>query len=109
MIATREEALGIAVQARQGLERLYGPRLRGVYLYGSAARDQLTEDSDIDIAVILDEIPSRFAEHDRASQLGCDLSLEYNTVVTFFFATENDFQRGRFAIHRDIKTEGICL
>lgn len=109
MVMTRDEALEIATKARRGLEALYGPRLRGVYLYGSAARDQLTEDSDIDIAVILDEIPSRFREHDRASALGSDLGLEYDTIVTFFFATDGDFQRGRFAIHRDIKTEGIRL
>ena len=98
----------VASKVRQGLEKLYGQRLRGVYLYGSAARDQLTADSDIDIAVILDEIPSRCAEHERTSQLGADLSLEYNTVVLFFFATQEDFERGRFGIHRAIKEEGIA-
>lgn len=107
MVATRQQALEIAGKARQGLEKLYGPRLRGVYLYGSAARDQLTADSDIDIAIILDEIPNRFAEHERTSQLGSDLSLEHNTLVSFFFASDGDFQSGRFAIHREINAEGI--
>ena len=87
--------------------RTTGARLRGVYLYGSAARDQLTPDSDIDIAIILDEIPNRFAEHERTSKLGSDLSLEYNTLVSFFFASDSNFQGGRFAIHRDISAEGI--
>ncbi len=45
----------IAAKVRAGLEKIYGPRLRGVYLYGSAARDELTSESDIDIAVVLDE------------------------------------------------------
>ena len=53
-----------------------------------AARDQLTPDSDIDIAVILDALPDRFAEHERTSELGAALSLEYDTVVLFFFAEE---------------------
>ena len=104
MVTTRQQALDIATKARRGLEKLYGPRLR---LYGSAARDQLTADSDIDIAIILDEIPSRFAEHERTSQLGSDLSLEYNTLVSFFFTSDSDFQSGRFAIYRDINAEGI--
>jgi hypothetical protein len=73
-----------------------------------AARNQLTPDSDSDIAVILDEITTTFDEHERVSQLGADLSLDHDTLVTFFFATEADFQRGRFAIHRYIKEEGIC-
>ena len=108
MVTTRQQALDIAAKARRGLEQLYGRRLRGVYLYGSAARDQLTPDSDIDIAVILDEITTSFDEHERVSQLGADLSLDHDTVVLFFFATEPDFQRGRFAIHRAIKREGVA-
>jgi predicted nucleotidyltransferase len=98
----------IATQARRGLEAIYGDSLRGVYLYGSGARDQLTPDSDIDIAVILDVIPDRFAEHERTSQLGADLSLEHDTIVLFFFAEEAEFQAGRFGIHRAIKEEGIA-
>ena len=58
----------LATKAREDLEQIYGERLRGVYLYGSAARDQLTPDSDVDIAVVLDEIQSRFEEHETASQ-----------------------------------------
>jgi len=108
MVTTKQQALEIATKARRGLEQLYGERLRGVYLYGSAARDQLTPDSDIDIAVILDEITTSFDEHERVSQLGADLSLDYDTVVLFFFAAEPDYQRGRFAIHRAIMREGIA-
>ena len=109
MVATREQALEIAGKVRENLERLYGERLRGVYLYGSAARDQLTPDSDIDIAIVLDEIQSRFEEHERTSQLGSDVSLEYNTLVTFLFISESDFKEGLFTIHRVIKREGVLV
>jgi uncharacterized protein len=107
MATTRDQALEIAAKVRVGLERIYGPRLRGVYLYGSAARDQLTPDSDIDVAVLLDAVEDSFAEHERIGQLGSDLSLEYDTLVSFLFIAEDDFERGRFAVHRIIKQEGI--
>jgi len=109
MVATKQQALEIAGKVREDLERIYGERLRGVYLYGSAARDQLTPDSDIDIAIVLDEIPSRFEEHERTSQLSSDISLENNTVVTFLFIAETDFKEGLFTIHRVIKREGVLI
>jgi predicted nucleotidyltransferase len=52
MIPTKKQALDIAAKARAGLEKIYAERLRGVYLFGSAARGQLDEDSDIDILII---------------------------------------------------------
>ena len=107
MVTTKEKALTIASKTRRVLDEIYGERLRGVYLYGSAARDQLTPDSDIDIAIILDEIQSRFEEHERTSQLGSDVSLEENTLVTFLFISEADFREGLFTIHRMIKREGV--
>jgi len=108
MVATKQQALKIAEQVRTELEKIYGRRLRGVYLYGSAARDQLTPDSDIDIAIVLDEISSRFEEHERTSRLGSDVSLEFDTLVTFLFVSEDDYKAGRFAVHRRIKEEGIA-
>jgi predicted nucleotidyltransferase len=107
MVKTREQAMEIATLARSRLRDIYGKRLRAVYLYGSAARDRLTPDSDIDIAVILDKIANRFEEHKRTSKLGSDISLDHNTVVLFFFAEEKDLRTDRFAIHRAIKAEGI--
>ena len=107
MVSNRKQALAIAAQTRTALEQIYSERLRGVYLYGSAARDQLDENSDIDIAIILDQIPDRFEEHERTSKLGSDLSLQENTLISFTFLIEADFEKGRFSIHRSIKREGI--
>jgi predicted nucleotidyltransferase len=104
---TREDALRIVTRARVALERIYGQRLRGVYLFGSYARGQAHEDSDVDLAVILDEIPHRFAEIERTGDLASDLTLEYGTLVTFFFVPEEDFKEGRCAVHRAIKREGV--
>ena len=107
MVTTKQQALEITAKVRGELEKLYGKRLQGVLLFGSAARDKLDEDSDIDIAIILDQITDRFEEHEHTSQLGSDVSLEYNTLVSFLFVSEVDYRKGRFAVHRTIREEGI--
>ena len=107
MVTTREQALGIALNVRRELEKLYGERLVEVLLFGSAARDKLDKDSDIDIAIILDEITDRFSEHERTGDLASQISLEYNTLVTFLFIAKSDFDEGLFTIHRVIKREGV--
>lgn len=107
MVSTKQQALEIAARAREDLEQIYGNRLRGVYLYGSAARDQLTPESDIDIAVVLDKLTNRYAELKRTSKIGSDLTLETSSLVMFLFVDETDFRNGRFSIHRAIKEQGI--
>ena len=108
MVATKQQALEITSKVKTELEKLYSSRLCGVYLYGSAARDQLTPDSDIDIAVVLTDLQNHFDEHEKTSQIVSDVSLEYDTLVTFLFVSKEDYQKGRFAIHRNIKKEGIA-
>jgi len=109
MVTTRDQALEIAAKVRAGLEKIYGERLRGVYLYGSAARDELKSESDIDIAVVLDTVVDSFAEHNLIDDLRSDLSLEYDTLVSFLFVGEEELRTGRFAIHRFIQEEGIAV
>ena len=107
VVQTTEQAIQIAAKAKTTLEKIYGKRLRGIYLYGSAAKGQLRPDSDIDIAIVLDEITDRFAEYERTSELGSQLSLDDDTLVSFLFLTESELATGRFIIHQAIKREGI--
>ena len=43
----------IITEFRQALEQIYGDKLINLVLYGSQARGDATEDSDIDMMVIL--------------------------------------------------------
>jgi len=36
------------------------------------------------------------------------VSLEYDTLVSFLFISEDDYKEGRFAVHRLINEEGIA-
>ncbi len=94
---------------RKYLRSEYGDRLRGIYLFGSHGRGQAAEDSDIDIAVVLDEVESRFQERQRCSKAVSDISLEYNVVIQLIFIDEHDFEAEQLSLIRNIKNEGMMV
>ncbi|MBM3333824.1 nucleotidyltransferase domain-containing protein [Candidatus Sumerlaeota bacterium] len=108
-MTTQQGIMDIAVRVREELERIYGERLREVYLFGSWARGEGDEDSDVDIAVVLDQVPDYLAEIERTSELFCDLGLEADVLVSSVFISEDDFREGRYALHRAIQREGVLV
>ena len=54
----REEALGILAAHRRELSERFG--VKSLRLFGSVARDEASEQSDVDVVVDFDETPSLF-------------------------------------------------
>ena len=54
--ASKLDCKEILRAVRAILEPMYGERPRGLVLYGSVARGDYDEDSDVDILVVLDEV-----------------------------------------------------
>ena len=106
-MTTQKEARDIASKARAELEKIYGNRLRGVRLFGSFARGSATAESDVDLAIILDEVPDFLVEIERTGELFSTLGLEAGRSVSRVFIGEPDFRAGRYALHRRIQQEGL--
>lgn len=96
-------------ELKQGLIRLYGERLRGVYLYGSYARGDFQEGSDLDVLVILDDFERAPVELDRTSDLFCDLSLMYEITISLMFMREKDWLTADKPLLRNVRVEGILV
>jgi len=96
----------IASSLRTWLEEEYGSRLKGIYIFGSHARQSASPDSDVDIAVVLDVVESRFLERQRCSEFVSDLSLENDVVINLVFLGEEEFKSQRYALFRNIRNEG---
>ena len=56
-------------ELKGGLESIYRERLQGVYLYGSHARGEADDESDVDVLVVLDHCDHYAVEVDRTSAL----------------------------------------
>jgi predicted nucleotidyltransferase len=89
------------------LAALYGERLRGVYLFGSYARDEASEESDADILIVLDRVDHYSREIDTTSELTSELSLEYGISLSRVFATEAQWRTGQTNFLQNLREEAV--
>ncbi len=88
------------------LSRIYGKRLKGVYLYGSYARGENQPDSDVDVMIVLDSWQRYGDEIKRTSELNARLSLDYNVSVSRLFMTEDRWKNEDSPLLRNIRAQG---
>jgi len=106
MTATLREILQ---EFRGGLERIYGPRLVGLVLFGSQARGDALPDSDIDVMVILDGPVNPLKEASRISRFRGDLCLRHDVVITCLYISAQDAQAADSPLLQNIRAEGVVL
>ena len=94
---------------KKGLLRLYGKRLKGVVLYGSYARGDYEDGSDLDVLVVLSDFERAPLEINRTSQLVGGLSLEYLITISPVFVREKDWLLADKPLLRNIRAEGVAV
>ena len=96
-------------ELKQGLINLYGERLKGLYLYGSYARGDYREGSDLDILVVLNDFERAPIELSRTDDLMGDLSLEYLITISPLFMREQDWISADKPLLRNVRVEGLAV
>jgi uncharacterized protein len=100
------EVGAILAQLRSRLEEVYGPRLRGLYLYGSYARGDAAPGSDLDVLLVLDRVDSYWAEIDRSGHIASELSLQHDLTISRAFVSEQQWQQAEIPLIRNVRREG---
>lgn len=96
-------------QIRERLADAFGPRLKGIVLYGSEARDDAAPDSDIDLMVLL-EGPVAFGKDlDTIIHALYPLQLEMDRLIDAWPADVKAYEEQAFSLYRRAHREGVLL
>jgi predicted nucleotidyltransferase len=91
------------------LAKVYGDRLRGVYLYGSYARGDFHPDSDIDVLITLEGMVSPSQEIDRIGDGVADICLDHNVLIATFPVPEKWLEERKSPLFENVRREGVRL
>jgi uncharacterized protein len=99
----------ILKELKADVVRLYGNRLKSVILYGSWARKQANQDSDIDLTIVLtgEVIASR--EIDRLINVITDINLKYDVLLSVYPVSEKDYDSLNSPLLLNIRKEGVTV
>nr|WP_293833955.1 nucleotidyltransferase domain-containing protein [uncultured Arsenicibacter sp.] len=95
---------------KQELKKLYGNRLADLVLFGSYARGDFNEDSDIDLMVLLnDDHVSTFTEIRRISDIETPLLLKYGMVLSPIPVSYTKYQTSSIPVYQEARRHGISI
>ena len=95
---------------RSHLDQIIGADLVEMILYGSFARGDFDEESDIDIAVIvnIDRAELKKYQKDIVSVIS-EMSLDYDTLISINYISLSDFEEYKSVLpyYKNIDREGV--
>jgi uncharacterized protein len=98
----------LAKELKNGLIELYGKRFAKLILFGSYARGDFQEESDVDFLLVLnDEKVQNGKEILNIGKLVGRLLLQYNKLLTTMPVSINRFQNANTIFFNNIRREGI--
>lgn len=107
---TREKIMEIVNAYVSDAYMIYGSKLKSVILFGSCARGDFDEESDIDLMVLLDVPPLQIpAERKKMRKTADRLDLEYDCVISAAFQSYDEFETYRDAsmFYTTVMKEGL--
>lgn len=109
-MCTRSQLDKILQAIRKEAVRQFGGQLDAVVLYGSYARGDYDDESDIDVMVCVKLSKSLLAQYRKTfSHLGSDLGLEHDITVSIHLQDQETFEQYKndLPFYRNVLREGV--
>jgi len=93
----------------KSLRALYGERFSRLVLFGSRARGDAEEGSDIDVLVVLKGGVNADAEISCVAPTTARLSLKHNVVISCVYVSEEQYRREKSPLLINIRREEVLI
>ena len=97
----------ILKEFKNEIEKLYGKKLKNIILYGSWARGDATEESDIDLLIVLEETIIPGKEIDRMIDIITEINLKYGVLLSVYPVSQEDYSKLNSPLLINVRREGI--
>jgi len=91
------------------LKKLFKTHAPKILLYGSYARGQATQESDVDILLLYSYDIHPSSEIRRISGILADINLRYQVLISVLPTTENHYQNAQEPFWNNVRREGITI
>ena len=106
----KEDAVRVLGEVYRGCSSIFPVPIHDAYLYGSFARGDYHDESDVDILLTVDMDRQQIASYRRAvSHVVSELSLRYDRTISVIVKPLALFERYRedLPFYRNVCTEGV--
>ena len=91
------------------MKNRYGERLSKVILYGSYARGEQNDESDIDFMIILNESKLKPEKVGIVGQLITEMKEQFNVLISIFPVTIDRYMSSDRLFYKNVRREGIII
>jgi len=99
----------ILKEYRTRLEETLGENLDSIVLYGSQARGDAEEGSDIDVLCVMKKSFDYGELILRTSEITAEISLKYDVVLSRSFARLEDYETRQTPFLLNVRREGVAV
>ena len=94
----------------EGLKNIFNDCLVSIILYGSVARGTETDESDVDIAIIIKDVKSQSVT-DKLVDFTLDLDLKYDKAFSVIDIDYDEFLKWENVLpfYKNVKKDGVIL
>jgi predicted nucleotidyltransferase len=109
-MCTQSQLQTILSTIKREAENIFGEKLVDVILYGSYARGDNDNESDIDVMIKVDIEKTEFSKYRwKISEVMSDLSLEHDILISTHLQDKHTFEKYKNAVpfYQNVANEGV--